>query len=319
MDNIQVIGVAPELKIMQLQNDIAVLQKKLSDTEALLQAVIKDRDQNYIKKLSKEERDKRRIELQEAVMQRRLTGLKKDGRRISTPADELRSYDEIQIFLSNLKSHGRMRIRNWAMFRVGICFGVRISDLTKIKWSWVLNPDFTYRERIPLVERKTSKLNNIIITEAVRETLDEYISWLGEVRLDDYVFGKSNGEQLAPKSASQILVDANKIVGLPIHISSHSMRKTFGNIVVSTYDGSMTADVIDRVRSLFNHESIKTTKMYLGVVQREDDNARKAVSDFILGKSDINELGVPKQKTNNELYDVLTELKDEIQTIKEIL
>lgn len=322
-ESINVIGVDPKFEVLALRGRVKDLELQLEkernmrlQLEIELHRVTEDRDKNWKEVLSKEERARIRQQKQDEYAQRQLTHKKSDGNPIATPADGLRSFREIDDFLTHLKSSGRLGVRNWAMFRIGICLGLRMSDLIRIKWCWVLDENGNWRKRMPVVERKTSKLNNILLTEAVIQTLDEYRAWLGSYRLEDCVFAKTTGEPLSKKHASQILADANKVAKIERHISSHTMRKTFANIVLACYDGSMEMEAVDRVRSLFNHNSLESTNHYLGIIQQKDDAARESVSDFILGKLEIDDLSVPKMKTNDELYEAIKSVQAEIANLK---
>lgn len=321
-ESISVIGMTPEFELVALRNRVKDLERQILEErnrclqlQLQLQNIIADRDANWKRIPSKEERERLRREKRDACTQRQLTHKKSDGNPIATPADGLTSFTEIDSFLTHLKDHGRLGVRNWAMFRVGICLGLRMSDLIRIRWCWLLNPDGTWRKRVPIVEHKTSKINNVLITEAVRETLNEYKEWLGDFQLESCVFSKTTGEPLSKKHASQILADANKVAQIDRHISSHTMRKTFANIVLACYDGSMEIESVDRVRSLFNHNSLQSTSHYLGIIQSKDDEARESVSDFILGKLDIDDLSIPKTKTNNELFEAIQSVQADLKKL----
>ena len=309
----------PRFEVMMLRQKLKDIELEFAqerirriEAEKKIYEILEDRDKNWVRRISKEERDKLREEHRAAYEQRQLTERKSDGNPIAHAADEFRSYTEMQMFLDELKKTGRFGVRNWAMVRVGICLGLRVSDLIRIRWNWLKKPDGTWRERMPVVEQKTSKLNNILITEAVKETLNEYIDWLGGYDLNDAVFTKSNGKPITKKYGSQIISDMNKVVGLSQHISSHTMRKTFANIVMACYDGTMEMEAVDRVRSLLNHTSLASTNHYLGIVRLRDDAARESVSDFVLGKTDVDVLELPKQATNNDLYDAIEALRNDI-------
>lgn len=319
---------APALRrrIQVLETELIKERELRRELETELQRVIADRDQNWKPTISDAERKRLRDERAEQWLQHKLTGLKSDGNPIARAADSLESYTQMQQFLNALKSTGRLGLRNWAIFRVGICMGLRVSDLMKLQWNQLLNPDGSWRERIPVVEQKTSKLNLVLITEAVKETLDEYRASLPCFDMNQHVFTKTTGAPLCKKSASQILFEANKVVqlrnrdGSLVHVSSHTMRKTFANIIVSCYDGTMEIEAVDKARAALNHDSLSSTKYYLSTMTKEVDMARKAVSDFVLGKSDVDVLGIPKMKTNNELYEALNDLRrqvGELQTRKE--
>jgi len=316
---------APALRrrIQALEAELTNERKLREEIETELRNVIADRDQNWKPIISDAERKRLRDERAEQWLQHKITGLKSDGNPIARAADSLESYTQMQQFLTALKNTGRLGLRNWAIFRVGICMGLRVSDLMKLQWNQLLNPDGSWRERIPVVEQKTSKLNLVLITEAVKETLDEYRASLPYFDINQHVFTKTTGAPLCKKSASQILFEANKAVqlrnrdGSPVHVSSHTMRKTFANIIVSCYDGTMEIEAIDKARAALNHDSLSSTKYYLSTMTKEVDMARKAVSDFVLGRSDVDVLGVPKMKTNNELYEALDDLRRQVGELQE--
>ena len=59
------------------------------------------------------------------------------------------------------------RIRDWALWTIGVSLGLRISDLLSLKIGNLLNNDRTFRSRLYVTEQKTSKLNNCLITPSV--------------------------------------------------------------------------------------------------------------------------------------------------------
>ena len=323
-DAVNVIGMAPQFELIALRQKVRELEAQVTsehaarlEAELTLRDVLEDRERNWKRILSPEEREQIRLQKDAAWQERQVTGTTSDGRPLPKAADSFHSYTDMSQFLETLKATGRMGVRNWAMMRCGICLGLRVSDLLRLKWSWLKNPDGTWKDRIPVIEKKTSKLNRILITDGVKETLDEYIDWLGGYDPNAYVFGKSNGKQMNTKVASRILTKMNETVGLSMHISSHTMRKTFANIIVSCYDGTMQMEAIDKAQRALNHSTQEMTGRYLATIDEEVDNARRAVSDFVLGKSDVDVLGVPKMKTNNELFDAIESIRKLVGEQKE--
>ena len=306
-----------KLALVSVQRDMEHERNKRLELEKELSSVLEDRDRNWKRKLTKEERDAAKAELIAKREERQMTMKKSDGKSIATPADEFASYTEMQEFLTIVKATGRLGVRNWAMIRVGVCLGLRISDLIRLRWCQFLNPDGTWRVRLKVVEKKTVKDNQLLITDAVKETLTEYRQWLGPWSLESYVFAKTTGEPMTPKHGSQILVDINKIVGINRHITSHTMRKTFANIIVSCYDGGLNLAAMEKASVALNHDSMSSTRHYLGTVERELDNARQSVSDFVLGKTDVDQLGIPKLRTNNDLWDAIEQLRRDLTQDKE--
>lgn len=295
----------------------AVRQENIK-LKSQLEVVVKERDKYKalvdIQNQTKEERKAERLKKQQEKQERLLTGLKSDGLPIARAADAIRSYDELRLILDELKYNtGRLGVRNWAMFQCGVCMGVRASDLVSLKWNWLLNPDGSFKERIPIVERKTSKFNNCLITEGMIQALSEYRDWLKEpIDMDGYVFAKTNGEMVQAKTISRILKDTGEALDLPIQLTSHSMRKSFATIVLCIHDGAMNDNAIRDLQGMLGHADTRITMRYINETSLRYDEARRAVSDFVLGKTDVNELVVAKQKTNNEIFEVLASVKKEL-------
>lgn len=316
MSNGEIVGIGVDVSAVY-RSEIARLKKLLYETAEERDRYKRLWEANRIpiqNEISDEERKAKRRAEQQEKQNRLLSGVKSDGVPIAHAADSVRSYDELCLVLGKLKNSGRMGVRNWAMFRVGVCMGLRASDLTKLKWGWLINEDGSFKERVPVVEAKTSKINRCYISEAMVETLTEYKEWLNGKNCspDDYVFPKNNGEKLQEQSLSRILKDAGKDVGLPIHISSHTMRKSFANIALCVHDGGASGDTIRDIQGMLGHTDVRVTMKYLHESILRYDAARKSVSDFVLGRTDVNELFVPKKRSNDDIYDVCMKILEEV-------
>ena len=313
--NNEIISVDVSVLIRQLRSDNAKLKKLLRETAEERDKYKAFWEENQIQnEMSDEERKAKRRAEQEKKQERLLSGVKSDGVPIAHAADSIRSYDELCLVLDKLKNTGRMGIRNWAMFRCGVCLGLRASDLTKLKWGWLIDENGAFRDHIPVVESKTSKINHCFISEAIVETLTEYRKWLNgkNIGLDDYVFSKNNGGKLQEQSFSRILKNAGVEAGLPIHISSHTMRKSFANIALCVHDGGASDNTIRDIQGLLGHADVRVTMQYLKETTLRYDAARKEVSDFVLGRTDVNELVITQQKNNDDVYKVCMEILEKV-------
>ena len=313
--NNEIISVDVSVLIRQLRSDNAKLKKLLRETAEERDKYKAFWEEKQIQnEMSDEERKAKRRAEQEKKQERLLSGVKSDGVPIAHAADSIRSYDELCLVLDKLKNTGRMGVRNWAMFRCGVCLGLRASDLTKLKWGWLIDENGVFRDHIPVVESKTSKINHCFISEAIVETLTEYRKWLNgkNIGLDDYVFSKNNGGKLQEQSFSRILKNAGVEAGLPIHISSHTMRKSFANIVLCVHDGGASDNTIRDIQGLLGHADVRVTMKYLKETTLRYDAARKEVSDFVLGRTDVNELVVTQQKNNDDVYKVCMEILEKV-------
>jgi len=178
------------------------------------------------------------------------------------------------------------------MWTIGVSLGLRISDLLSLKIKELLNDDKSFRKRIVVVEQKTSKSNNCLITESVIDAATKYfdsIQW--NFDLEDYLFksNKTKGK-MYEEYGWKILSDAGKSLNLPIVIGSHTMRKSFANIAACVDKSNIDMNSITKIQGLLNHSDQRVTMRYLGTYQQMFDKARVAVSEFVLGRTDVNEL-----------------------------
>lgn len=237
---------------------------------------------------------------------------KSDGKRKSRPAESVRSYADFfavqQYFLNKSK------IRDWMLWTVGVSLGLRISDLLSLKIKEVLNDDLTFRKRIILIEQKTSKANNCLITESVIDAITKYfdsIKW--KFDMEDYLFksNKTKGK-MYEEYGWKILSDAGKALSLPIVIGSHTMRKSFANIAACVDKSTIDMNAIAKIQGLLNHSDQRVTMKYLGTYQTMFDKARVAVSDFVLGKTTVNELVAGNNYTIDDIVSKIDALESKI-------
>lgn len=243
-----------------------------------------------------------------ARAERMRTGIKKDGKPIAHAGNALRSYDDFKAVESALLDDAECGTRNAMLFVLGISMGVRASDLLQLKWRDIFEKDWTYRDRIYIVEQKTGKMNSsCIITEVMKQVIDRYVSEdeRHELRLTDYVFGSNKkliNEPISVDMTRKIINGAAKKAGLDYNIGSHGMRKTFACIVATIDETTIPADAITKVQAHLNHNDQTTTMRYIGALQQAMDNEKQTVSDFLLGKTNKKEIAFDfHEKTDNEL------------------
>ena len=237
---------------------------------------------------------------------------KADNVRKARKADSIRSYDDFVAIQNYFLK--RDKLRDWALWTVGVSFGVRISDLLPLKIKTVLNEDLSFRERVFLIERKTSKLNNCLITESVKYALTKYFDSRGwNFVMDNYIFiSKKTKGKMRKEYGWKILSDAGKALNLPLVIGSHTMRNSFANIAACADKSSIDMNAITKIQGLLNHSDQRVTMRYLGTFRNMYDKARIAVSDFILGRTDINELVVGNNYTIDDLFLKLERMESKI-------
>ena len=99
---------------------------------------------------------------------------KSDGKRKPHPADSIRSYSDFKAIQEYFWK--KNDIRDWMMWTIGVSLGLRISDLLSLRFAHFISQDkVTIKPRIEIYEQKTGKLNNLLITEAVKLAIMTYI------------------------------------------------------------------------------------------------------------------------------------------------
>lgn len=152
------------------------------------------------------------------------------------------------------------------LISIGMYMGLRVGDLTRLTWSQIVN-----KEYLELQEKKTGKTRRILINQNLRETITRIHRKVNPQNLDGFIFLNNRGTK--PISRQFIngklkrLVTKYHTVKDPSRIKSHSIRKSFGRRVWETNGESEKGLVI--LSDIFNHSSVKTTRIYLGITQQE--------------------------------------------------
>lgn len=210
-------------------------------------------------------------------------------------AEPIKSLEDIQRISDYLKSKGRYRDN--MLFVVGINFGLRISDLLPLRFSQLINDNFTFKDRFPVFEKKTrntrkiKKNRYVTINYAVREAVTLYLENTPGVCLSDYLFkcegnrGKNLGKPLLRQSVDEILKNIAKELDLNIRMSTHTLRKTFAyhQMVMSGNDPRKLL----LLQKMFNHSTAAQTLDYIGITSEEIDEAYRNLN---LGSSTANYL-----------------------------
>ena len=115
----------------------------------------------------------------------------------------------------------------------------------------------------------------------------------------------------------RILSSAGKALGLPITIGSHTMRKSFANIAACVDKSCIDMNAVTKIQGLLNHSDQRVTMKYLGTYQDMFDRARIAVSDFVLGKTGVEEIIAGNQYTVDDVIGRLDALENILSTEKE--
>lgn len=182
----------------------------------------------------------------------------------------------------------RKRYRDNMLFIVGINFGLRVSDLLTLRFSHLIDDNFCFRQTFPILEKKTSntrkvkKNRYITINDAVINAVTLYLEHTDGVRLSDYMFrsesnnGKSENKPIHRNTVEGVLKEAGKALGLGVHISTHTLRKTFAyhQLLISNNDPRKLL----LLQKIFGHSSVAQTLDYIGITNDEIAEAYKELN-----------------------------------------
>ena len=145
--------------------------------------------------------------------------------------------------------------------------GLRVGDVLARKHSELagLKPG----DYLTVTENKTKKFREIQINSKIIEAYQYLISKLqGRYQPDDYIFRSQKGTVYAIPSLNTIL--KRVFAGYAPHISTHSLRKSFGRHVYER--NGRSEDCLIKLSELFQHTSMSITRRYLGIRREELGN-----------------------------------------------
>lgn len=172
-------------------------------------------------------------------------------------------WDKLQNLILKLERDGEYKFS--LLMSIGSYTGLRISDILNLQWKDILDKDL-----IELREKKTGKSRRIKLNPTLKEKIDRASGHLDNDP-DEFIFlNKFDTSTISVQYVNRKLkeiVKKYKVCKNPDKIKSHSLRKSFGRRVFENNDHSDRSLII--LSEMFNHSNIKTTKIYLGIREKE--------------------------------------------------
>ncbi len=180
-----------------------------------------------------------------------------------TTADYI-EWEKLQNLILKLERDGDNKFA--LLLSIGSYTGLRISDILNLKWSEILDKDL-----LEVHEKKTGKFRRIKMNPHLIEIIERIRLTSNFVNIDDFVFlnrysTSTISTQFVNRKLKKIACDY-KLCKYPNTIKSHSLRKSFGRRVFENNDNSDRSLIL--LSEIFNHSNIKTTKIYLGIREKE--------------------------------------------------
>lgn len=162
--------------------------------------------------------------------------------------------------------------------------GRRVSDIINLRWCDLMDTNGNFMENIKVFrEKKTGKEVSIHINDPIRYACKNYIE---KLMLDpatlasydreepkSYVFyqyaGTHRGRVITQKALNEALHTAAHNVGITENVTTHSLRRGFGEIMRMLHIND--PNCMEVLRGIFNHSSTLMTSKYIGLTKKTED------------------------------------------------
>lgn len=161
--------------------------------------------------------------------------------------------------------------RNKMMFLIGINVGLRASDLIQLRWSYFYKDNMTFKDFYmlqPKKTKKTKKFVKIFFNQAVKKSVENYVSEYPVDNLDDYLFKSRKGDNpITERGLWKIIVDVSKDADIEKNVGSHSLRKTWARNIYDNAENKGEALVM--LQECLRHSDSLTTLRYIAIMDEE--------------------------------------------------
>ncbi len=177
-----------------------------------------------------------------------------------TTAEPL-EWNEAISFMNRLYDDGNFTIS--LLVGCGIHFGLRISDLLRLKWS-----DLLSGETFILFEKKTGKRRIIKINPKLKQHIKKCYEKIHPKHTEDLVFISKWGKPYTTNRLNVMFKSFKFKYRLNItHFSTHSLRKTFATRIYKMA-GDRQEEYLVRLSEILGHSSTAISRKYIGLTQQ---------------------------------------------------
>jgi len=179
----------------------------------------------------------------------------------SKTTSDFMPWDTFRVLVQKLERDKNYRFA--LLISIGTYCGLRISDVLKLRWNDILDTD-----ELELTEKKTKKIRKIQLHEDLKALI---IRVYENQDPEELVFiNRFRSGHIRTQFVNQKLKELFAHYSIKGRYTTHFMRKTLGRRVWN--QNSHSEKSLFMLSQLFNHSSIQTTKIYLGIREQEIQN-----------------------------------------------
>jgi integrase len=183
------------------------------------------------------------------------------SKKFSTTTADYLEWDQMLNLVHKLYKEEKYKMS--LFIALGCFWGLRVSDLTSLKWEEILNAN-----EITITEKKTKKKRVINVNSQLNQLIKDCYEKINPMGFQ-YVFVSQKKGVYTTQRLNVILKEIKTTYKLNIkNFSCHSLRKTFGRQVFNM-SGENSEMALIKLMEIFNHSNMGITKRYLGLKDQE--------------------------------------------------
>ena len=179
---------------------------------------------------------------------------------------------QLFLFLKQLELFKNSQ-RNQLIISLTFYGGLRIGEVTKLKWKDVIDNNLTVKDEIILSaeNNKSNEVQRLFLNKKLRLEIVKYKTFYSQkykhINFESPLIISQRNTQFSPNSLCQLINSLYKRCNLPT-ATTHSGRRSF---ITNLANKSLNAKVI---MSLARHKNLSTTQRYIDV---NDEQLKQAI------------------------------------------
>lgn len=167
-------------------------------------------------------------------------------------------------------------VRNRMLIVLGICTGLRVSDLVRLRLGDIVCTDGTFRLGLDTVMKKTHGVVHVNFNKVCYQAVLDWLRSIGKdpqhLCVSDLDMRLANKDKAATTAVAEdrlyrVIKKAAADAGIPYNVGSHTMRKTFSRIWYENNKSNPNAIYV--LQKMLGHKSIESTLHYICVAKEE--------------------------------------------------